>query len=381
MFRTIMSKGVIMMAKDRIMEDEMYSGPKREPDVIRRTRILYVKDYLEKYTDEERSASMYDIIKYLDEHGIPAERKSVRDDIIALGENGYGMEIALENGKQWKLLSRDFDLVEIKLIVDCIASSKFLSEAKSKELIKKVETLVSPRQRRSLNRQLIVSGRIKSMNETVLYALDTIHEALLHATDIEFKYYQYNMEKKREFKHNGKVYHVDPQDLLYDNNTYYLLAREGKELKTFRVDRMANVKQCQTTYDDELELDFNFNYNDIDYYSAESYIKSTFGMYHGTEEEVQMLFTKDMMDTVIDKFGKDVKTEIVDSDHFRVTATVSVSPQFYGWIFGLGDNVMIEYPLPVAKQMMDLLKERHKAYRESHSGAIYSANFKKKNRG
>ena len=104
-------------------------------------------------------------------------------------------------------------------------------------------------------------------------------------------------------------------------------------------------------------------------------------MYHGTEEKVQMLFTKDMMDTVIDKFGKDVKTEIVDSDHFRVTATVSVSPQFYGWIFGLGENVMIEYPLPVAKQMMDMLKERHKAYRESHSGAIYSANYRKKSRG
>ena len=367
------------MAKEKYSEDDITSGPKREPDVIRRTRILHVKDYLEKFTDEERSASMYDIIKYLNEHEIPAERKSVRDDIIALGENGYGMDIAVENGKQWKLLSRYFDLVEIKLIVDCIASSKFLSEAKSKELINKVETLVSARQRKALNRQMIVSGRIKTMNETVLYALDTIHEAIASSTDIEFKYYQYNMEKKREFKHNGKIYHVHPRDLLYDNNTYYLLAREGEEMKTFRVDRMANVKPYEAADDDV--LDFSFNYKRTHYYSAESFIKSTFGMYHGTEEEVQMLFTKDMMDTVIDKFGKDVKTEIVDSDHFRVTAPVSVSPQFYGWIFGLGDNVMIEYPLSVAKQMMDMLKERHKAYRESHSGAIYSANYKKKSRG
>ena len=369
------------MAKDRIMEDELTSGPKRQPDVIRRTRILHVKDYLEKFTDEERSASMYDIIKYLDEHQIPAERKSVRDDIIALGENGYGMDIALENGKQWKLLSRDFDLAEIKLIVDCIASSKFLSEAKSKELINKVETLVSARQRRSLNRQMIVSGRIKSMNETVLYALDTIHEALASREDIEFKYYHYNMEKKREFKHNGKIYHVYPRDLFYDNNTYYLLADEGEELKTFRVDRMANVKLCKETDDDEEDFNFNFSFSQTRHISAESFIKSTFGMYHGTEEKVQMLFTKDMMDTVIDKFGKNANTEIVDSDHFRVTATVSVSPQFFGWIFGLGDNVMIEYPLPVAKQMMDLLKERHKAYRESHSNAIYQANYRKKNRG
>lgn len=360
------------------MEDELTSGPKREPDVIRRTRILHVKDYLEKYTDEERSASMFDIIKYLDEHEIRAERKSVRDDIIALGENGYGMDIALENGKQWKLISRDFDLAEIKLIADCIASSKFLSEEKSKALIGKIESLVSVRQRRAIDRQMIVSGRIKSMNETVLYALDTIHEALASITDIEFKYYQYNMEKKREFKHNGKVYHVFPRDLFYDNNTYYLLADEGEELKTFRVDRMANVKLSETEDDDV--LNFNFSHT-TQHINAKSFIKQTFGMYHGTEETVQMLFTKDMMDTVIDKFGNDVTTEIVDSDHFRVTTTVSVSPQFFGWIFGLGDNVMIEYPLPVAKQMMDLLRERHKAYKESHSKAIYQANYKKKNRG
>lgn len=362
------------MAKDRYLEDDITSGPKREPDVIRRTRILHVKDFLEKYTDADRSASMYEIIKYLDEHGIPAERKSVRDDITALGENGYGMDIDLENGKQWKLLSRDFDLAEIKLIVDCIASSKFLSEAKSKKLIGKVETLVSDHQGRKLNREIIVSGRIKSMNETVLYTLDTIQEVLDSGAYLDFKYYQFNMEKNREYKHNSKVYHVYPRELLYDNNTYYLLADEGEELKTFRVDRMANVDPSKRKNDD---LHY-FNRHHVD---AKKYMKSTFGMYHGTEEEVQMLFTKDMMDTVIDKFGKDVKTEIVDSDHFRVTATVSVSPQFYGWIFGLGDNVMIEYPLSVAKQMMDMLKERHKAYRESHSGAIYSANYKKKSRG
>ena len=109
-------------------------------------------------------------------------------------------------------------------------------------------------------------------------------------------------------------------------------------------------------------------------------MKSTFGMFHGEKTEVKMIFHRDMMDTVIDKFGKNVQIDIIDDDHFRVTEKVAVSPQFYGWIFGLGENVMIEYPLPVAKQMMDMLKERHKAYRESHSGAIYSANYKLKNR-
>lgn len=310
------------MKKNDILEEERLLSKKRVPDVIRRTRILHVKDFLEEYTDEERSAGMWEIKKYLDAHDIPAEAKSIRDDIHALMD--YGMDIELENGKQWKLLSRDFDLAEIKLIVDCIASSKFLSEAKSKELIQKIEGLVSVRQRRQLDRQMTVSGRIKSMNETVLYALDTIQEALKLVACIDFKYYQYNMEKKREYKHNGKVYHVFPRNLFYDNNTYYLLADEGEELKTFRVDRMANVNLAEVS--DEDMLDFNFSHVD-----AESFMKTTFGMYHGTEEKVQMLFAKDMMDTVIDRFGKDVKTEIVDSDHFRVTATVSVSPQFFGW--------------------------------------------------
>lgn len=367
------------MKNDEFFEEE--KGAKREPDVIRRTRILHVKKYLEEYTDEEHGATMFSIQKYLEKQlRTSTERKSVRDDIITLGEKGYGMDIApLEDGeKQYRLLSRDFDLAEVKLIVDCIASSKFLSEEKSKALIDKIETLVSIYQRRSLNRQLIVSGRIKSMNETVLYALDHIHEAITSGADIEFKYYQYNMEKKREFKHNGKVYHVSPRDLFYDNNTYYLLADEGKELKTFRVDRMANVKVYEKADDDT--SDFNFNYSHARHISADSFIKQAFGMYHGTEEKVQLLFTKDMMDTVIDKFGKDVETKVVDSDHFRVTAPVLVSPQFFGWIFGLGDNVMIEKPLPVAKQMMDLLKERHKAYKESHSKAIYQANYKKKSR-
>ena len=353
--------------KEKEIIDEISSGPKREPDVIRRTRILHVKDYLEKYTDAERSASMYEILKYLDNQGIPAERKSVRDDIVALRE--YGLDIELENGKQWKLLSRDFDLVEIKLIIDCIASSKFLSEKKSKELIGKIETLISSHQRWLLNRGVFVPDRSKSMNEGTLYALDTIYEALeMHGNScIDFKYYQYNMDKIREYKHEGKTYHVYPRRLVYDNNTYYLLANEGKELKTFRVDRMTSVKLTEIAEDDE----FDFS-SSID---TASLVKSTFGMFYGDLTEVKLLFHKSMMDTVIDRFGEDVDVEKVDDNHFRVKTKVAISPQFYGWIFGLGENVMIEYPLAVAKQMKDMLKERHKAYREEHSWNLYSATY------
>ncbi len=182
--------------------------------------------------------------------------------------------------------------------------------------------------------------------------------------NIEFQYFQYNMKKEREYKHEGKIYCTYPRYLVYENNIYYLLAEEKGEMKTFRVDRMHNV---QTSED----------YDGVVYASQridmDSFSKSTFGMFHGDKEKVRMLFTKQMMDTVIDKFGEDINVEIVDDDHFRIRVDVAVSPQFFGWVFGLGDNVMIEYPLKVAKQMKDLLKERHKAYREGHSWNIYYA--------
>lgn len=327
-------------------------------------RLLYLKKYFEECTNENRDVTMGDILRYLERHGIEAERKSVLSDIDALEE--FGMDIQRGDGnKTYYLNERDFDLAELKLIVDWIASSKFLSEKKSEELIEKIGKLTDIFQRRELKRRVVVSGRVKSMNSTVLYSVDTIQSAIANRGYIDFKYYQYNMKKEREFKHNGKTYHVHPRYLLYDNNTYYLLADEGDELKTFRVDRMASVKQTEETEDDWL----NFS-KPVD---IESFMKSTFGMFHGEETVVKIIFHRDMMDTVIDKFGKDVKVEIVDNDHFRVTEKIAVSPQFFGWIFGLGTNAMIEYPLKVAKQMKDLLKERHKAYREEHSRNIYFA--------
>lgn len=396
------------MNKDEILEEKIFSK-KRMPDMIRRMRILYIKEYLEDHTDERFSASMSDIIKYLEKKGIPAERKSVRDDILALIE--YGMDICLENGKQWKLLSRgDFDLAEVKLIADCVVSSRILSAAKSRELIEKLGKLVGLSERSSLGSDVMVVDRIKTVNQITLYNIDAINTALASGKDIEFRYFQYNMKKERIYRHEGKIYHVHPRRLIYANNIYYILAQEGNELKTFRVDRMDNVtidkRMTRFESPDKYDLDLDFGFSDEEIAIAmamgidketidrmklrsgkkdaapdcppkpiliddKTYIKSTFGMYHGEETEVTMLFAKDMMDTVIDRFGEDVNVEIVDENHFRITETVAVSPQFFGWIFGLGENVMIETPYTVAKQMKDMLKERHKAYREEHTRNIY----------
>ncbi len=326
-------------------------------------RLLRLKQFFEENTDYRHQATMSDILKYLDKYGIEAERKSILSDIDALEQ--FGMDVKRgEGNKTYYLDERYFEMAELKLIADWIASSKFLSENKSKELIEKIGNQTSKYMRRELERRISVTGRVKSMNSSVLYYVNDIQSAIASGGYIDFKYYQYNMKKEREFKHSGKVYHVRPRHILYDNNTYYMLADEGDELKTFRVDRMAGVKETDKTEDDWFNLSKRVD--------IESFMKSTFGMFHGEETVVKMIFHRDMMDTVIDKFGKDVKVDIVDDDHFRVTEKVAVSPQFFGWIFGLGTNAMIEYPLKVAKQMKDLLKERHKAYREEHSWNIYS---------
>ena len=350
-----------------ILEEERILNLKRLPDMIRRTRILHVKDFFEEYTDDIRHAEMSEIIKYLDEQGIPAERKSIRDDILALKE--YGMDIELEFGRSWHLKTRQFKYDEISLVINCIRESKILSEKKSKELIGKLASLLSKNKRNWLGERVAIDGRKKCKNNITLDTLDEVRGAINAERFLDFKYSQYNMEKKQEYKDGGKIYHVLPKCLLFDGNFYYLVADEGKETKVFRVDKMLHAK----------EKGYNFledtSSGETD---AAQLTKSLFGMSYGNETdfsakttEVTMLFNKAAMDALIDQFGEDIKVEIVDDEHFRIKEKVIVGPRFYGWIFGFGENAMIEYPLRVAKEMKDMLKERHKAYREEHSARIY----------
>lgn len=350
-----------------ILEEERIFNLKRMPDMIRRMRILHVKDFFEEYTDDVRFAEMSEIIKYLDEQGIPAERKSVRDDILALKE--YGMDIELDYGRSWHLKTRQFKYEEIRLIANCIAESKILSEKKSKELIGKLGSLLSKNQRRGLDERVIIDGREKCKNDIALNTLEKVRGAINAERFLDFKYSQYNMEKKQEYTNDGKIYHVFPEYLLFDGNFYYLVADEGKETKIFRVDKMFDV---------EVKDYFFFADKSSSEIDIAQLTKSLFGMPYGKETEINgkitevtLLYKKEAMDAVIDQFGEDIKIEIVDNEHFRIKENVIVGPQFYAWIFGFGENAMIEYPLRVAKEMKDMLKERHKAYREGHSARIY----------
>ena len=315
-------------------------------------KLLYLKQFFEEMTDEEHSATMPQILEYLDSKGIHAERKGIYADLDYLAD--YGMDVRKdERGKSYQWLDRDFELSEVKLIMDSVASSKFLSEKKSMDLMTKLGKLVSVHQRADLKRQIKVFGRVKSMNASVLYSLDTIHAAIAADTTIRFKYFHYNMKKEREYSRKGEVYEVSPWALLYDNNSYYLLGFVDDDIRTYRVDRMANVEQGTKERQGKEEFES---------FDLVSFSKATFGMYHGEEQKVEMVFHNRMIDTVIDKFGKDVFLFSVDEEHFKVSVNVAVSPQFFAWVFGLGNNVTITGPKDVVKQMKDMLGKVSKRY-------------------
>ena len=334
-------------------------------------KLLYIKQFFEDKTDDRHSASVADIINYLEENDIHAERKSIYDDIKNLENYGlvlrdfkdYGEEDE-EEGKskhryaRYQLMDRDFELREVKLISDSIASSKFLSERMSNNLIKKLGTLVSEHQRKEVRRQVSVMGRAKTMNDSALNMVDHIHQAIEADTTITFQYYHYSLNKSlkldKNYSRKGELIEVSPWALLYDNDSYYLLAYTDGKFMTYRVDRMTRMAETKKKRQGKDEFE------KID---MPSYTKSTFGMYNGTQEKVTMVFQNRMLDTVIDKFGKDVMFSKVDDQHFKVTVPVAVSPQFFAWVFGLGNYVTITEPESVVKQMKDMLGKVSKRYK------------------
>ena len=322
-----------------------YSNPK--------LKLLYLKQFFEEETDEDHPATMPQILAYLEAKGIHAERKSIYADLDYLAD--YGMDVRKDDrGKSYQWFDRTFEQAELKLIIDSVASCKFLSESKCNALIKKIGNLGSEHQRRELNRQVKVMGRVKSTNIGILNNVDAIHAAISKGKTITFKYFHYNSRKEREYRHDGALYEISPWALVYDNNFYYLIGyTNNDERRTYRVDRMANVEQ--TAKDRKGAEAF-------EKFDMAAYTKETFGMFGNDAQEVEMVFHNSMMDAVLDKFGKDVWVVVVDKEHFKVSVSVAVSPQFFAWVFGLEDLVTIISPENVVKQMKDMLERVSEKY-------------------
>lgn len=307
------------------------AGQKLKPLVLRHVLL--------ERTDEDHPMTVAELITTLESWGISAERKSIYDDMEAL--RSFGLDVQSRKGKSpgWFVGDRPFQLPELKLLVDAVQSCKFITKRKSDDLIHKLEGLTSVWQARQLQRQVYVDRRVKTMNESVYYTIDKLHAALAAGRAVTFRYFEYNVRKEKVFRREGRRYAVFPHGLLWDSENYYLVGWDGtkKEVRHYRVDKMAELAvTC-------LKLEPGED-RELSSFDMAAYAAKHFGMFRGREGRVRLRCRNHMVGVVLDRFGQDVML-VPDGDrHFTVTVEAVVSPQFFGWLFGLGDAVELTGP-------------------------------------
>ncbi len=324
-----------------------------------KVKILTLLKLFERKTDENHRLSVPELIDALDAAGVPAERKSIYADIAALQSAGYDIEQQKGRGGGYFLANRTFELAELKLLVDAVQSSRFITQKKSNKLIKKLESLASQYQASALQRQVFVSGRVKNENESAYYSVDALYQAIAADKMVSFQYQKWQVDGKKHSSRNGAVYQVSPWALAWENDNYYLIAyqdyAEPANIRHYRVDRMTNV--CIT----EKPRAGKDLYTDFD---LAAYIKKHFNMYgSANEQKVTLRCTNSMAGTMIDRFGTDVMLIAEDDgEHFHFTVPVAISPQFLGWVCGLSPYVSVTAPESVRSQMLELAQSLVESY-------------------
>jgi len=315
-------------------------------------KLLYLIKILEEKTDDNHVLSTKQIIAELEKYDITSERKSIYDDIRCLQEFGYDIINQKERPSGYYLASRNFETAELKLLVDAVQSSKFITYKKSNELIHKLEQLCSKEEARALNRQVFVANRIKTMNESIYYNVDKIYSAMAGQVKISFQYDEWTITKELQPRRGGQKYEVTPKALAWEDENYYLVAYDAQAemIKHYRVDKMREILLLEETGDTSEKVD------------PAQLAKRTFGMFGGEETTVRLRFINRMAGVVIDRFGKDVAIRPDGSEHFIARVDVVVSSQFYGWIFGLEEAVEIISPDHVIagyKQLLERIRARY----------------------
>lgn len=330
--------------------------PRKEGQKLKLLTLLHI---LMRETDERHPISVPRIVELLKEHGVTAERKSIYDDIQTLREaEGAPFDIVQHRGRGggYYMADAPFELAELKLLVDAVYASRFITARKSRVLIEKLGQFTSRYQQEELNRKVLVSGRVKSQDEKILYSVDCLHGAITAGHQVRFQYCDWTLQKQMEPRHSGQLYTVSPWVLVWENGNYYLIAYTEGRLKHYRVDKMRRVECLPDTAREGAEEYAGFDVN--------RYMQQMFGMFNGPVRKVTLRCENRFAGAMIDRFGT-APTLIPqpDREHFTVMAEVQVSPQFYGWVAGFGHGVEILDPPSVRAGMKKTLDDLEGIYR------------------
>ena len=316
-------------------------------------KIFYILDYLQRNSHQDHPVRASELIEMLkNRHDISCDRKTVYSDIAALQE--YGIDIESVPGKNggYYIASRNFELPELKLLIDAVQSSRYLTEGKSRELIEKLCNQCNEHDSKLLRRNVLVSGRVKSMNETIYYNVDAIQDAIAQNKQISFLYFDWDFGGKRRYR--DKTYQASPYGLCQDNENCYLLAwSERYGVTHYRVDRMDKINVIEQNRIPCPELTGK---------ALNEHAERHFQMFSGQEINVKLRFHRSLLNVVIDRFGKDTMLIPDGDEHFNFTVRVAVSPMFLSWVIGFGSKAQILYPASVAEQCRQLCLEAMSQY-------------------
>lgn len=326
---------------------------------------LLLQRILLERTDEDHGLTVPELIALLEEEGVAAERKSVYSDLQTLADFGLDIVKRKESGKVvYYVGARTFELPELKLLVDAVQSSRFITHKKSNQLIQKVEGFASRYQAQQLQRQVFVANRVKTMNESIYINVDKIYEAIAANRRITYRYLDWAFRDgaaggyEKQFRRQGKTYRISPWSLCWADERYYMIGFDSEAglIKHYRVDKMLSIALTDEPRDGQ---------EHFEHFDMAVYTRQVFGMFGGNEQTVTLRFENRLLGVVLDRFGEDVPIRREDADTFQVRVRVAVSPQFLSWVFSFGGGARIVSPAAVADTMREQLASVMKQYTET----------------
>lgn len=327
-------------------------------DIKAKLRPFYVAKMLYEQTDEDHYLTIAQIMEQLErDYGISTSRGTVGDDIKALQELGIDITVESSTQKRFSLIERRFNLPELKTLIDAVESARFIPKEKSAELVRKLGSLTSQHNTAMLIRNVDVENRIKASNEKIYYIMEALNDAINGHKKVSFQYFTYNVRKEQKLKYDGFTYVFSPYKLIWNGDYYYVVGYSEKHegIGSFRVDRIVRCPKILEVDTVQPPKDFDLN----------MYLNSMFRMYNGDRKQIELVCDNDLMDSIIDKFGQDVKVLANDMKSFRAIVTTATGPVFYSWVFGFGGHVSIKAPEEVKEEYAKLVLEAAEAVKKT----------------